>query len=57
VVMLSVWYDVDDAATLDTLKAELLQGVAPQFATVAGYAAEHTRRFLQEREQWESAGR
>lgn len=50
VVELPLWYDVDDAATLDILKAELLRDVAPAFARVRGYAAEHTRRFLERRE-------
>lgn len=46
VVDLPLWYDVDDAATLDILKAELLDGMAPGFATMPGYAAAHTRQFL-----------
>ncbi len=46
VVDLPLWYDVDDAATLDILKAELLGGMAPGFATVPGYDAGHTRDFL-----------
>lgn len=46
VVTLPLWYDVDDAATLDVLKAELLDGVAPEFVTVQGYAAPHTRALL-----------
>ncbi len=53
VVTLPRWYDVDDAATLATLTAELLHGIAPPFATVEGYAAEHTRKFLRERAEWE----
>ena len=32
VVVLPVWYDVDDAATLAVLKRELLDGVRPEFA-------------------------
>jgi hypothetical protein len=46
VVELPLWYDVDDRATLDILKAELLAGIAPGFATLPGYAARHTREFL-----------
>jgi uncharacterized protein len=45
-VELPLWYDVDDGATLDILKAELLAGIAPGFATLAGYTAPHTRNFL-----------
>jgi rSAM/selenodomain-associated transferase 1 len=48
-VELQVWYDVDDAATLAVLEAELLDGVRPGFATVDGYAAEATREFLRAR--------
>jgi rSAM/selenodomain-associated transferase 1 len=48
-VELPVWYDVDDAATLAVLEAELLEGRRPQFAQVAGYDATATRTFLQER--------
>lgn len=46
VVLLPTWYDVDDAATLDVLKAELLDGLAPDFATMNGYEAPRTRNFL-----------
>ena len=46
VVELPLWYDVDDGATLAILKAELLAGIAPGFATLPGYAAPHTREFL-----------
>jgi rSAM/selenodomain-associated transferase 1 len=45
-VELPLWYDVDDAATLGTLIAELMDGVAPPFATRAGYDAESTRQLL-----------
>ena len=48
-VELPVWYDVDDAATLAVLEAELLDGRRPAFASVDGYAAEATREFLQAR--------
>ncbi len=44
--VLPLWYDVDDAATLDILTAELLHGTPPTFATIPGYPAEHTRNFL-----------
>ena len=46
VVDLPLWYDVDDLATLDILKAELLGGMAPGFATMPGYDAGRTRDFL-----------
>ena len=46
VVLLPVWYDVDDATTLAILSDELLEGKAPNFATMPGYGAEHTREFL-----------
>jgi uncharacterized protein len=46
VVILPLWFDVDDAATLDILTAELLHGAAPTFATVPGYPAKQTRNFL-----------
>ena len=46
VVMLPLWYDVDDAETLDTLVQELLNDVAPAFAELKGYAACHTRELL-----------
>jgi rSAM/selenodomain-associated transferase 1 len=49
VVELPVWYDVDDAATLAVLEAELIDGVRPGFATVHGYDAEATREFLRAR--------
>jgi uncharacterized protein len=57
IVELPLWYDVDDAGTLDMLTAELLHDSPPTFATVRGYAAEHTRKFLRERGQWESERR
>ena len=57
VVELPVWYDVDDGATLEILRAELLQGTPPPFAAVQGYEAGHSRRFLREREARESQGR
>jgi alpha-1,6-mannosyltransferase len=45
-VELPMWYDVDDGPTLDILKAELLAGKPPEFATQTGYPAPHTRAFL-----------
>lgn len=47
-VDLPLWYDVDDAATLATLNAELLQSRPPAFANTPGYPAPHTREFLLE---------
>ncbi len=47
-VMLPTWYDVDDGATLEILRGELLGGIAPAFAEMAGYRAPHTREFLSE---------
>jgi rSAM/selenodomain-associated transferase 1 len=48
VVLLPLWYDVDDAGTLGILSAELLEATPPAFATTRGYAAPHTRSFLLE---------
>lgn len=48
-VELPLWYDVDDAETLQVLEAELLRGERPAFATVAGYDAGASREFLQKR--------
>lgn len=45
-VILPIWYDVDDAATLDILTAELLHHNPPPFTAIPGYSAEHTRDFL-----------
>jgi hypothetical protein len=45
-VRLPVWYDVDDAETLSTLRDELLHDTAPSFATAPGYPAPHSRKFL-----------
>jgi len=45
-VILPRWYDVDDAATLDILTAELLHHTPPPFTTIPGYSAPHTRDFL-----------
>jgi glycosyltransferase A (GT-A) superfamily protein (DUF2064 family) len=46
VVMLPLWYDVDDAATLAILREELIDGRLPEFASVPGYEAAHTKEFL-----------
>jgi len=46
VVVLPLWYDVDDGETLELLTAELLGDVPPPFATLPGYCAEHTRTYL-----------
>lgn len=46
VVELPLWYDVDDGATLEILRAELLGGIAPGFAVMAGYEARWTKAFL-----------
>jgi uncharacterized protein len=48
-VELPRWYDVDDAATLALLERELLDGELPDFATVGGFNAQWTRKFLAER--------
>ncbi len=48
-IELPLWYDVDDAATLAILEAELLEGIRPSFATDAGSAADATKQFLQQR--------
>ena len=45
-VELPLWYDVDDAATLALLEAEILQDQAPAFTSLPGYSAPHTRQFL-----------
>lgn len=43
---LPLWYDVDDSNTLNVLRDELLDGVAPPFASVPGYYAPHSREFI-----------
>lgn len=45
-VELAKWYDVDDAASLEVLRRELLEGEAPKFAEVQGYAATATQDLL-----------
>jgi rSAM/selenodomain-associated transferase 1 len=44
--LLPTWYDVDDAATLAVLEAELLNGDRPSFANVEAYPAPHTKDLL-----------
>jgi uncharacterized protein len=46
VVVLPLWYDVDDGETLALLTAELLDDAPPPFVTLSGYRAEHTRAYL-----------
>jgi rSAM/selenodomain-associated transferase 1 len=46
VVTLPTWYDVDDAATLEVLRAELIEDREPGFATMRGYAAPNTREMM-----------
>jgi rSAM/selenodomain-associated transferase 1 len=47
-VTLPLWYDVDDAATLAILKTELLNDLQPEFTSVRGFPAGHTRSFLEQ---------
>jgi rSAM/selenodomain-associated transferase 1 len=47
VVLLPTWYDVDDASTLDVLKAELLEDRRPKFVMMKGYGAPRTKGLLQ----------
>lgn len=42
--LLPTWYDVDDGATLERLRRELLPGSGDGFA---GYDARHTRKYLE----------
>lgn len=56
-IELPLWYDVDDATTLEVLTAELLHDSPPPFTTVHGYNAEHTREFLKERMRRKSESR
>jgi rSAM/selenodomain-associated transferase 1 len=46
VVELPLWYDVDDASTLEVLRRELLESTQPEFTSIAGYPAPHTHRAL-----------
>ena len=48
VVDLPLWYDVDDAATLAVLRAELLDGRRPEFVTIDGSDAPYTRKSLED---------
>lgn len=45
-VTLPLWYDVDDAVTLSILRSELIDELQPDFTSLPGYSAEHSRRFL-----------
>jgi glycosyltransferase A (GT-A) superfamily protein (DUF2064 family) len=45
-VELPLWYDVDDAATLQILSDELLRDTRPAFVTGIGYSAPRTRAML-----------
>jgi rSAM/selenodomain-associated transferase 1 len=45
-VTLPMWYDVDDAETLRILRAELIDCLMPEFTSLRGYPADHTRSFL-----------
>ncbi len=51
VVSLPLWYDVDDAGTLQVLTDELLNNTPPPFVTLPGYPAKCTRKFLRELNQ------
>jgi uncharacterized protein len=47
-VVLPLWYDVDDAESLEILRRELLCDILPPFTAVPGYAASCTRDFLRD---------
>ena len=47
-VTLPLWYDVDDSATLAILRAELIDGLPPDFTSLDGYSADATRNFLKQ---------
>ena len=47
-VILPTWYDVDDAETLTILRSELLDSLRPEFISLRGYPAEHTKSFLRQ---------
>lgn len=47
-VELPLWYDVDDAESLQVLKNELLEDVRPCFVSADGYAAPHSMQSLQQ---------
>ena len=46
VVMLPLWYDVDDGATLAVLCEELIDERMPDFVALPGYEAPHTKKSL-----------
>jgi uncharacterized protein len=47
-VELPLWYDVDDAESLQVLKNELLEDVRPCFVSADGYAAPHSMQSLEQ---------
>ena len=47
-VELPLWYDVDDAESLQVLKNELLEDVRPSFVSSDGYAAHHSMQSLEQ---------
>ena len=47
-VVLPLWYDVDDAESLQVLKNELLDNNRPSFVSTGGYAAPHSRHSLEQ---------
>ncbi len=47
-ILLPLWYDVDDAATLSILRSELIDGRQPDFSSLPGYAADYSRLFLRQ---------
>jgi uncharacterized protein len=51
VVTLPLWYDVDDAESLEMLRSELLRQVPPPFSVHCGHAAEYSKTFLRELDQ------
>jgi uncharacterized protein len=57
VIELPLWYDVDDAVALDTVRAELLAGMAPGFAVLPGYKAPHTKKLLMDLDPAVNAGK
>jgi uncharacterized protein len=46
-VTLPLWYDVDDRATLQILREELIDGKMPDFVSQRGCPAENSRQFLE----------
>ena len=55
-VILPLWYDVDDGASLGILTSELVHNIPPSFTTITGYGAEQTRNFLCSLNQQGSVG-